>query len=278
MTTLRALLIAAVVAALAGTATAGPKPKRINLKPILDKLWVLQTDSGHHVLLVPPWERKAIKAMKLKQNLSTIVLFGKNRTYHKLRVRSASSYGTKRFEKSFVDGRVQRGGTIRYKQGEITLHCGKRKTKLTLIEGDRRRRILHSSKFFEPKWMRTAEALARDNLARYYFVDRLQKRAGGQGYRLFIGPKGALKRVRLRDVAQDSQGSVFATRKGSLVVSAQTNRVGRYWKTTHTIKWVDRRGKERKLTWIPPRMNRVLIYRDLGVYTGKRFGTPCDIY
>jgi|GEM_PF-1263399 len=278
MTTLRAVLTAAVLTALAGTATAGPKPRRINLKPILDKLWVLQTDSGHQVLLVPPWERKAIRAMKLKQNLSNVVLFGKNRKYHQLRVFSSSSYGTKRFEKWFTDGRVRRGGKIRYDQGVITLHCGKRKTKLTLIEGDRRRRILHASKFYTPKWQRRADALARDNLAKYYYVDRLNKKAGGQGYRLFIGPKGALKRVGLRDVAQDSEGSVFATRKGSLVLSRSTFKQGRYWRTKYEIKWVSRRGKVRKLKWIPPNMNQVLIYRDLGVYTGKRFGTPCDIY
>ena len=264
-------MIMVIVGSVSGVATA--KPKKIDLKPILDKLWVLQGDGGHHIIVVPPWEKKAIRAMKLK--LAGLMLFGKNHVYYKQYVNSSGSDGTKKFSKHFVDNRVQRGGELNYNQGVITLRCGKRTTKLKMIEGDRRRGILHNSVFYERFWQRRSVALARDNLARYYFVDRL---TSGQGFRLYYGPKGALKRLRLVDVAQDSEGSVFATRKGSLVLSRTRVGTGRFSRSSYTVKWVTKKGKEKQLKYIPPRLNRLLIYRDLGVYAGQKFGTPCDVY
>ncbi len=278
MRLLPGILIAGLVTSLSGVAMAQPKPKQLNLKPILDKLWVLQGDGGHHVIVVPPWERKAIRAMKLR-GFSGLMLFGKNRKYYKQYVGSSGSSGTKKFSKHFVDNRVKGGGQLKYNQGVITLKCGKRITKLKMIEGDRRRRILHNSKFYERLWQRRSVALARDNMAKYYYVDRYNDAAGGQGFRLFYGPRGGLKRQRLRDVAQDSEGSVFATRKGSLVISRSSTTSARgYRRSTFQVKWVTKKGKQTKLKYIPPSYNRQLIYRDLGVYAGKRFGTPCDVY
>jgi len=280
MNLFRGIVITAIVSSLmgvgtlAGEAVAQPKPKRLKIKAVLDKLWVLQGDGGHHVLVVPPWERKALRAMKMNK-FTGLMLFGKKGVYYQQYVGSSSANGTKKFSKHFVDNRVSRGGQLIYDQGVITIKCGKRTTKLKMIEGDRRRRILYNSKFYARLWQRRAVALARDNLARYYYVDRL---TSGQGFRLYYGPKGALKRKRLVDVAQDSEGSVFATRKGSLVLSRSTTRTRRWSSTKYAVKWVNKKGKEKKLKWIPPSSNRLLIYRDLGIYAGKKFGTPCDVY
>jgi len=41
------------------------------------------------------------------------------------------------------------------------------------------------------------------------------------------------------------------------------------------LEWI--KGRARKsLTNVPVALNAQLIYRDLGVYDGKRLGTPCD--
>ena len=34
--------------------------------------------------------------------------------------------------------------------------------------------------------------------------------------------------------------------------------------------------KKTKLIWLPVEDNRIMIYTDLGVYTGMPLGTPCD--
>lgn len=271
----RQISLAGLLLLLPASAFAQPKPKPINLSAVLDKLWVLQGDGGHQVLVLPPWEREAAKRGGF--GFSGVMMFGKNRVYYRQHIRSSSANGTKRFSRSFIDNRVPQGGELIYNQGVIKLRCGKRETTLKLIEGERRKRILQGAKFYSRYWLRQSVTLARDNLAQYYYVDRLSDAAGGQGYRLFVGPKGALKRVPLVDVAIDSEGSVFATRKGSLVLAKDLANSTRF-SLRYKVKWVYKNNKEKPLRFIPPSNNALLIYRDLGVYAGKRFGTPCDVY
>ncbi|HZS38940.1 MAG TPA: hypothetical protein VFF06_19035, partial [Polyangia bacterium] len=63
----------------------------------------------------------------------------------------------------------------------------------------------------------------------------------------------------------DSEGDIFATKSGSLRLIL--NKGESLWEQT---------GKKQKLILLPIEDNHVLIYTDLGVYTGLPLGTPCD--
>ena len=66
-------------------------------------------------------------------------------------------------------------------------------------------------------------------------------------------------------VAFDTQGDIFSTKTGELrLVSSATEGA-----------WIQ--GKTRtKLTIVPIEDNHILVYTDLGVYSGEKLGTPCD--
>ena len=67
-------------------------------------------------------------------------------------------------------------------------------------------------------------------------------------------------------VVSDSKGEVFSTRGGALRLLVGPDA---------SPMWI--RGKvETKLTQVPVNENLHLVYTELGVYRGKRLGTPCD--
>jgi hypothetical protein len=83
---------------------------------------------------------------------------------------------------------------------------------------------------------------------------------------VFVGPRGKMKLAALKDVVDDSQGQIFATKDGSLrLVSGSES------------KWV--KGKtEIRLTPVEldNYRNARMVYVDLGPYAGEKLGTPCD--
>lgn len=164
------------------------------------------------------------------------------------------------------------GGRIRHRTGKIVLKDGK-----AIVEcGDRSTTFepapdaADKARFLEPLWQREEYWLARDDMGVYYYVDRMNADKGGKGFRVFIGPRGKMKPTRLINVAVDSGGAVFATRKGSLgLVTVE----GEEPKT----RWIKKKEKL-ELTTLPIHLNRYLIYAELGVYDGQQLGTPCDFY
>ena len=106
--------------------------------------------------------------------------------------------------------------------------------------------------------------LARDEAGIYYYVDRLRDDLGGQGYRVYAGKRGALKQMPLRDVAIDSGGMVFATKKGELQLTLNTPS-GAVWNS---------KGKARTLKVLDLVTESYLIHRELGIYSA--FGAACD--
>ena len=68
-------------------------------------------------------------------------------------------------------------------------------------------------------------------------------------------------------MVDDSEGQIFVTKKGELHLV--------FDKGDTTVSWSHGK-KETRLKEVPVDRNRVLIYTDLGVYTGVRLGTPCD--
>jgi len=96
-------------------------------------------------------------------------------------------------------------------------------------------------------------------------VDRLRAPANNKTFRLFSGLRGSLKPLKMTNIVSDSQGDIFTTRSGELRLVLDKKR----------SVWVDRK-KEFELVQLPIEDNHVLIYQDLGVYEGRRLGTPCD--
>ena len=117
--------------------------------------------------------------------------------------------------------------------------------------------------------------LARDDQGRYFYVDRGNTPETEKSFRLFVGPKGAMKLQKMTNAVADTEGEIFTTKSGSLrYVTDRKN----------PPVWIQG-GKKTKLTVVPlegtdangePVNNYQLIYNDLGVYLGERLGNPCD--
>src|SRR5208283_5929870 len=143
------------------------------------------------------------------------------------------------------------------------LGCGDRTTVFTPTEEEKAKAILASATFKPPRWTRRAYALARDESGTYYYVDRAREE-DVLDFRLWAGPRGQLKPLKMTNVVSDSEGDIFATKSGELrLVLDKKESV-----------WV--KGKQRMpLKLLPLEDNVRLIYSDLGVYAGEPLGTPC---
>ena len=87
-----------------------------------------------------------------------------------------------------------------------------------------------------------------------------------KNFRLCAGIKGAMKLQKMTNVVSDSEGDIFSTKTGSL----------RLVLDKHETIWVQSEKKTKLVFLDPVEDNHVMIYTDLGVYTGEPLGTPCD--
>ena len=166
----------------------------------------------------------------------------------------------------FADPRFPARQTeFRYENGKYSVQCGDQITELRYPKGSVVKGILAKAKFVRSPFDWTPHTLARNDEGEYFYVDRGRWDDNSKRYRVFKGFKGDLKQQKLKNIVNDSEGEIFSTQAGQLrLVQNRTE----YW-------WVSNQQKE-KLTIVPPGKNIGLIYNDLGVYSGERFGTPCD--
>ena len=151
------------------------------------------------------------------------------------------------------------------RDGKYVLQCADRETPFSPSDPKRQEEILKTATFHSQRWKRRAYALARDNGGTYWYVDRARSDQVTD-FRLWSGPRGALKPLRMTNVVSDSAGDIFATKGGDLKLVLGKNEAS----------WVQ--GKKAKdLILLPLAENAQLIYGDLGVYTGQPLGTPCDL-
>jgi hypothetical protein len=253
----RLLLLIASFAALpfahAGKPPAAPDPgPPIDVAELREKLVVLGDGKQHYVALVPfgdPFNP---------------VFYGDGKTFYKQRVFGGGSSGTESFRRSFWEPRTK-GSMIAFDKGKYTVHCGDRPIELTPVAAAEQETILAGAKFFGPRWKHKAYALARDNEGKYYFVDREREPEQSRSFRLFVGTRGNMKQQKMINVVSDSEGDIFATKSGSL----------RLILDKHETSWVSGK-KKTPLISLPLDDNHILIFTDLGAYTGQRLGTPCD--
>lgn len=268
---LRKLAFASVASAVvaAGWAGAGPLPvataraeaadapgEAVDVAADKPKMVVLTDGKKHQVAIVP-----------FAEDSFAGFFYGDGASFWQQRVFGGGSVGHESFDKVFWDPRAHAPyqASLQLRDGKYTMTCQERKTELKPVPEAEAKALLDDAKFYKPRWKRQAYALARDNTGRYYFVDRAREPEGNKNFRLFVGQKGRMKAQKMTNVVSDSAGDIFATRTGELRLIL--NQGESLWQE---------RGKQTRLVSLPVEDNHVMIYSELGVYTGEKLGTPCD--
>jgi hypothetical protein len=217
----------------------------------------LLTDGKKHYIAIVPFAEDAFAGF----------FYGDGKTLHQQRVFGGGSVGHESFDKVFWDPRAHAPyqASFDFKDKKYELTCQTRKTEFKPVADAEAKTLLDAAKFYKPLWKRQAYALARDNTGKYYYVDRAREPEGNKNFRLYVGAKGSMKLQKMTNVVSDSAGDIFATKTGELRLILNQNES--LWQV---------KGKPTKLISLPLDENRVMIYSELGVYTGERLGTPCD--
>jgi hypothetical protein len=166
---------------------------------------------------------------------------------------------------------------LEHETGAMSLWCGPAKkvseekpVVLTPLPEKSVRAIVASATFRTSAMLRLPVALSRDDAGVYYYVDRLRDDLGGEGFRVLVGKRGAMKQLPLVDVANDNVGMVFATSKGDLRLTVNKAKSeepsSTVWANKKTIVTLRNVGVDPS-SWY-------LIYRDLGVYGAM--GVLCE--
>ncbi|MBL8938408.1 MAG: hypothetical protein JNM69_27830 [Archangium sp.] len=252
----------AIVIALAVLAQTGPD-KKVDLGDKKDSMGAVTDGKGHYVIY------------NAKEPLGGPTLYGDGKVFHLMRTIGGGASGTESFSLSYWDPRVYRAensyASFNMKDDgrAFDINCGDITTKLTKVPKDELAKMLASAELRGSKWTRRPSSLFRDDTGTYYLVDRLRTDddADRRDWRVFIGPRGKMKLAALKDVVDDDQGQIFATKDGSLRLVTGTGE----------RKWV--KGKvELKLTEVDldTFRNARMVYVELGPYSGEKLGTPCD--
>jgi hypothetical protein len=255
----RIALLAALALLASTTAHAQAAGDTVDVNEYKDHLKVLTDGKGHYIAVMP---------FTISDGPDTGYLFyGDGKTFWAQRRFGGLRSGDESFDTNFWEPRVEAGyqADFGFKDGKWTVQCGQRTTTLTPLDKAEGQKLLADAKFMAPRWKRRAYALARDNSGTYYYVDRAREPEDSKDFRVFRGPKGAVKQLKMVNVVNDSEGDIFITKAGKL----------RLVLDKHETVWLES-GKSVKLVMLDAPDNHVLIYNDLGVYTGEKLGTPCD--
>ncbi len=213
------------------------------------------TDGKQHFVVIEPFAADSFEGF----------FYGDGKTLYQQRVSGGSANGHESFGKSFWEPRSRQRTSLDFKDDKYSVQCEERTTELKPLPDADATKLLDSAKFYKARWKRQAYALARDNTGKYYYVDKMREPEGNKSFRLFAGPKGALKPQKMTNVVSDSAGDIFATKTGELRLVLNNNES--LWQQNKKIT---------KLIALPLDDNHVMIYSELGVYSGEKLGTPCD--
>jgi hypothetical protein len=263
-TAIASLALPFCLAGLEGVARSKPAAKpdaaaevpAVDVGPVKDKLEILSDGKKHYVALIP-----------FDEGGWTHVYYGDGKSFYALRIIGSGANGRESFDFTFWEPRVKARyqAELTFKAGKYEVQCDTRQTELTALPRAEVDAMMAGATFHKPLWRFRAFALARDDRGTYYFVDRQREPEDSLNFRLYAGPRGAVKPLKMVNVVSDSEGQIFSTRSGDL----------RLVLDRHEAAWV--KGKARTtLVPLPIEDNAALIYGDLGAYTGQRLGTPCD--
>jgi hypothetical protein len=237
---------------------AGAKQKPIDAKPMLDKLDVYRDDTGMYY----------VSPRAGTTDPEKWVFFGDTKTLYQQRVVGSSQDGkSQSYDWVLWSPRVRK-----LQHAALTLATDKPYAECKLTDGkkpivqltaDEAKAFLQRATFLPPLWQRTAHFLARDDDGVYYYVDMLTEELGGNGHRVFMGQKGAMKEQAMKNVVSDSAGEIYATKAGDLKIVTQDGKA--YWK---------KGAAKSELVVLDLWPNRYLVYRELGIY--GQLGVICD--
>ena len=238
-----------LVAALAGAAHAGapsPAAQEVDVSAYKDKLKVLSDGKGHYLALMP---------FTISDGPDSGYLFyGNDKEMYAQRRTGGGRNGNESFDTVFWEPRVleRYKASLSFKDGKYSLQCDERITQLTPLEKAEAAKIVAGAKFYGVRWKRQAYALLRDGGGTYYFVDRAREPENNKDFRVFRGPKGAMKALKMENVVSDTEGDIFVTSQGKLKLVVDKKEQS----------WAQG-AKTIKLTAVPVEDNIVLIYSDL---------------
>ena len=257
---MRARAAISVLCLLTAVAAAGgePKPAAVDIKAIKDKLLVFEDAQGGTYLVLPGSDGRVFFASNGKQAYEQVVVTrGTNG--------DAWSIGT---WAPRISGLAP--ATIQRKEdGTFERWCGNDgQTPLKAVPADRAKLLIGKLQFLSSAITRRAHLFARDDAGVYYYVDEVAKAYGGQGFRVFVGKKGAMKQLPLTDVARDTAGEVYSTKSGDVrfVIDNDDSK-------KNTAYWI-KGAKKSPLSILDVDANSRIIWGELGVYSF--LGTPCD--
>ncbi|MGE5183222.1 MAG: hypothetical protein ACM31C_14230 [Acidobacteriota bacterium] len=258
-------LVLACVPALASIVAFGnpPKPRPIDPAPAAGKLLVYRDELDHYYVVPKPG------AFDKLDDGDRWVFYGDAKGLYQQRVIGSSMDGANRGWTLWAPrAKGMTGASLDVKGDKAQLTCKLHDTdgsrKLVLLAGDEAATVFKKAKLYPVFWPREAHLLARDDDGVYYYVDNLREELGGNGYRVFVGMKGAMKELAMTNIVRDSSGEIFATRTGQLKLIAGKGR---------SLYWI-KGGKRSELTFVDILADRYLVYRELGIY--GQLGAVCD--
>ena len=231
----------------------------------LEKIRVCTDGKGHYVAVMPHETQNVQLAYGDGKKFVQVapppwVLSG----YHFLEPR----FFKKTMNPSFrgLDMRVYSEVELSEEKKSCAVRCGERTIPFTLLESEKAQELVQKASFEPNPQKFVPYALLRDPQGRYYLVERGFQPADERNFRVSIGPKGNLQQQKMTDIVSDSEGEIFATKKGELRLVLDR---------AAPSTWLENK-KKTELRPVPVEENLPLIYNELGVYTGARLGTPCD--
>jgi hypothetical protein len=263
-------------AAFAGEPAPWGKAENLGERMTLEKTGVC-TDGKSHYVIVAPSEKQ-----------STQLYYGDGKTFYRVPLPPWVLSGDSFFEPRFfaktknsnfrgLDMRMFASVDYDAKKATCSASCGERKTDLTILSEDAKKTLLLGKATFEPPLHKRApHHLARDEGGRYFYVDKGATPDTEKNFRLFVGPKGAMKLQKMTNAVADTEGEIFTTKTGSLryVTDRKNPPTWIQGKKKLTLTVVPIEGHDEKSG--EPINNYQLIYNELGVYLGEKLGNPCD--
>ena len=179
--------------------------------------------------------------------------------------------------------RSPHGARLFQNKDKFSLTCDPKKpVSFTQLGATEATKLLKRAKFFPRLVDRSIRVLARDEDANYYLVDSAPSASRGQrafeyrDLRIYRGPAGRMKRLKVKELASDAEGMVIVTKSGNLLYHRDIRGSNKgdkiVWKTKGTKR---KPAVKIELRQIDPLYNRYMVYSTLGVYP-ERLGTPCD--
>lgn len=260
-----------------------PLPKKIDISKIRDKMLVLH-DKKSHYFVVPNLLDNDVMRSRLRimgrLALRDVVFYGDGKRMFLQRTPSKGRNPPK-FTITFFDPRARQpsNSVLVFRPPEnggrtSPATSARRRSSSSTV---RRARLLTKASFHRTFWRRTPHLLARDEDGVYFYVDRrkvytsdgiVMKGVDLKDFRIWVGRRGRMKRLKLNDVIVDPAGQIFVTKRGRLRVEAK--------KKQYTWEVGAKRAKLTRVKLTAFNGGLMLLYRQLGPYLGERLGRPCD--